>query len=604
MNPFRRSIRADVGVAAGGDLNLSGDASVCVNSFSIEQLTLVLEGRDQKGIDPETLARIIENRATSEDHEQVARQLDDQADLERGLARLAVQAERRDTVLEAWPPLAAKLPDTLIEQAAAGQRALVEARFVQAEMIVTESLVDALRQSDESADRALEARWLELAGEICRADFRYRSAAERFARAAERLPDPERARRPALRWREARAWLDSAWEFGDVDAAERARERLQVLAAYDGRQLPTRDRLRIELELGEAYLRLARLRGEPPALEEARVILAHVVENAKQAQGETLLKIDAEAYLGLALHWLGEWTADAGASRNAVAKFKAARDTLATFSSDAIEHASRRRVRSTLNHQLGLALTRLGEREDGDAGVALLDEAITTLDCAIADREEGDDDDEIRDHRGWAESRNARLVAVMSKAERVGDTGLLWQASAEAEEVLKHRPRKRVPLQWAATEANRGNALAALARQTGKRQRWRDAVAAYRAALECFERDKTPFDWATTSGNLGIALLHIAKNAGNLVDAERILAEASAVLSTERAPIQYGIILNTLGGCRAMLADTRGDRAAMEDARATFEQAAATFSAAGADTYRRQAEANIEEAGQSLAAMA
>jgi tetratricopeptide (TPR) repeat protein len=481
---------------------------------------------------------------------------------------------------------------------------LADGRFVQAETIVTEHFVAARCGDRSCGDRALQARWLEVAAEICRADFRYRGAADRFAQADERLSDADRDRRPLLKWRAARALLDAAWEFGDIDAAERARESFEGLAGRAGRKLPAGDRLRVTLEFGEAYLRLARLRGEPSDLAEARDILAEVVNDAEEMDDTTPLVIDAKSYLGLALHWLGEWTADPDACRRAVEQFEAVLGAVTSLSPDAIDEDTRRRVRSMLHHQVGLTLTRLGERESGDAGLVRLDEALTALDRAIADRGAEHDGGSLRDRRGWAESSNARLVTLLSKAERTGDTGLLWQAYAEAERVLKHRPRERVPLQWAATEANRANALAALARQTGERDRWRDAVAAYSAALECFDRDKTPFDWATTSGNLGIALLHTADSEDDLVEAERVLAEASSALSTERAPIQYGIILNTLGGCRAMLADARGDRAAMEAARATFEEAAATFTSAGAEAYLGQAEANIERANESLAAMA
>jgi Tetratricopeptide repeat len=65
--------------------------------------------------------------------------------------------------------------------------------------------------------------------------------------------------------------------------------------------------------------------------------------------------------------------------------------------------------------------------------------------------------------------------------------------------------RERVPLDWAKTQNNLGNAL----RTLGERERTArlgEAVAAYRAALEEMTRDRVPLQWATTQMNLGAAL--------------------------------------------------------------------------------------------------
>ena len=76
---------------------------------------------------------------------------------------------------------------------------------------------------------------------------------------------------------------------------------------------------------------------------------------------------------------------------------------------------------------------------------------------------------------------------------------------------LEERKRDRVPLQWAETQNNLGNALRALGdRETGTGS-LAMAVAAYRAALEELTHDRTPLQRATTQNNLGGALAAIGE---------------------------------------------------------------------------------------------
>jgi hypothetical protein len=50
------------------------------------------------------------------------------------------------------------------------------------------------------------------------------------------------------------------------------------------------------------------------------------------------------------------------------------------------------------------------------------------------------------------------------------------------------------------------NALMTLGSQTGENAPLEEAVSAYRAALEEWTRERVPLDWATTQNNLGNAL--------------------------------------------------------------------------------------------------
>ena len=51
-------------------------------------------------------------------------------------------------------------------------------------------------------------------------------------------------------------------------------------------------------------------------------------------------------------------------------------------------------------------------------------------------------------------------------------------------EALKERTRERIPLDWAATQNNLGNALLSLSEREPGTTRLEEAVAAYKAALE------------------------------------------------------------------------------------------------------------------------
>ena len=74
--------------------------------------------------------------------------------------------------------------------------------------------------------------------------------------------------------------------------------------------------------------------------------------------------------------------------------------------------------------------------------------------------------------------------ALLSQGDERGDNTALQQAIRASERVLELWPRERVPLDWAATQMNLGNALQTLGGRESGTARLEEAVAAYRAALE------------------------------------------------------------------------------------------------------------------------
>ena len=123
---------------------------------------------------------------------------------------------------------------------------------------------------------------------------------------------------------------------------------------------------------------------------------------------------------------------------------------------------------------------------------------------------------------------------------------------------LKEYTRERVPLHWAATQDNLGNALTRLGEREHGTARLAEAVAAYKAALEERTPERVPLDWAKTQNNLGIAL--------------KILGERES------------------------------GTARLEDAVAAYQTALEVYQAAGADYFVNVVKANLKEAEAALEA--
>ena len=106
----------------------------------------------------------------------------------------------------------------------------------------------------------------------------------------------------------------------------------------------------------------------------------------------------------------------------------------------------------------------------------------------------------------WATTQNNLGNALRALGERESGTTRLEGAVHAYEEALKERTREKVPLDWAMTQNNLGNALKGLGERESGTTRLEAAVHAYEEALKERTREKVPLDWATTQNNLGNAL--------------------------------------------------------------------------------------------------
>ena len=94
--------------------------------------------------------------------------------------------------------------------------------------------------------------------------------------------------------------------------------------------------------------------------------------------------------------------------------------------------------------------------------------------------------------------------------------------------------RERVPLNWATTQNNFGNALATLGERESGTGRLEQAVATYRAALEERTRERVPLEWAASVGNQGVALMLIADRANDAGRAETAVGQIETACETLR----------------------------------------------------------------------
>jgi len=88
-----------------------------------------------------------------------------------------------------------------------------------------------------------------------------------------------------------------------------------------------------------------------------------------------------------------------------------------------------------------------------------------------------------------------------------------------------------VPLDWAMTQNNLGTALQTLGERESGAERLREAVAAYREALQEWTRERVPHWWATTQNNLGEALAALGERESGTARLEEALAAWKACLA-------------------------------------------------------------------------
>jgi tetratricopeptide (TPR) repeat protein len=140
--------------------------------------------------------------------------------------------------------------------------------------------------------------------------------------------------------------------------------------------------------------------------------------------------------------------------------------------------------------------------------------------------------------------------ALYRQGNEFGDNEALEMAIGRYRTLLRRRPRERVPLDWAATQNNLGNALWKLGERESGTGRLEESVSAHRAALEERTRERVPLDWATTQNNLGNALSTLGEResgTGRLEEAVSAHRAALEELTRERVPLVWAKTRNNQG---------------------------------------------------------
>jgi len=232
---------------------------------------------------------------------------------------------------------------------------------------------------------------------------------------------------------------------------------------------------------------------------------------------------------------------------------------------------------------LGAVLEDLGERENK---TEILEEAVTAYRDALYEciRE--------NDPLGWGMTQNNLGNALRALGERESGTERLEEAVAACREALKEHTREQAPLEWAMTLNNLGGSLRQLGeREFGVTRMvhigtWRlvdkgawcieEAIFAFREALKEYTRERVPLKWAMTQMNLGNALDTLgAREIGTGRQEEAIAAYRDALKEYTRArlPLMWAMAQSNLGATLMNLSTKEREQEYLDGAVHAFREA-------------------------------
>ena len=167
-------------------------------------------------------------------------------------------------------------------------------------------------------------------------------------------------------------------------------------------------------------------------------------------------------------------------------------------------------------------------------------------------------------------------LAQYVTGEQSGDASRLEEAVVAYREALKEYTRERVPLDWAMTQNNLGNALGSLGERESGTERLEGAVAAYREALKEYTRERVPLKWAMTQNNLGTALSCLGERESGterLDGAVTAYREALKEYTPGRVPLRWAGTQNNLGNALRSLGERESGTERLEEAVAAYRKA-------------------------------
>ena len=166
--------------------------------------------------------------------------------------------------------------------------------------------------------------------------------------------------------------------------------------------------------------------------------------------------------------------------------------------------------------------------------------------------------------------------ALVGLGERESGPERLKQAIDAYRAALEKLTRKRAPLQWAFLQKDLGTALQTLGARENGTARLEQAVEAYRATLEVLTRERVPLDWAATQNNLGNALFTLGERKSGIACLERAVEAYRAALkeyTRDRVPLDWAMTQSNLGAALSTLGERETGTARLEQAVEAFRTA-------------------------------
>jgi tetratricopeptide (TPR) repeat protein len=198
----------------------------------------------------------------------------------------------------------------------------------------------------------------------------------------------------------------------------------------------------------------------------------------------------------------------------------------------------------------------------------------------------------------WASTQNNLGNALRTLGERESGTERLAEAVSAYRAALEERTREQVPLEWAMTQNNLGTALQRLGERESGTERLEEAVVAYRAALEEYTRERVPLDWAMTQNNLGNALSTLGGRQSGTERLEEAVTAYRAALeeyTRERVPLNWATTQNNLGNALRTLGERESGTERLEEALTAIEGSWEVSREAGMRQYDEYFESRLRE---------
>lgn len=186
-------------------------------------------------------------------------------------------------------------------------------------------------------------------------------------------------------------------------------------------------------------------------------------------------------------------------------------------------------------------------------------------------------------HEQWAQLNKALGLVLQATAERLPQPqqeGPLRDAVTAFKNALQGVNRDAEPRAFGALHARLGGVLFRLDKATGDEQALKDAIGHLQYAVQVFTRAEDPWRWAELMNTIAQVLQVYGdhfKSMEALRKAVEVCRQACEVRTPEAAPLLYAATRNNMGSALFLIAKYSGDPEAMRLASVAFRDALAAY---------------------------